>query len=211
MIQSAKSSRPSLLPLLREEAGSRGLLWDIPELSLGRVFSLVRDMPYQRASSREPEATLREWRGTCSGKHYLLKSLFEELGCEAVLIMCTHHFTEENTAGFPDDLRMQVSQGPVPDVHTYIRLKAGAGWMDVDATWPLQAKPLGLVVNERFQSGVDMDLACSPIEHFEVPDSEDPQGFKEQLIEAHCGSQMKRRDRFIESLSRWLVESTARV
>ena len=78
--------------------------------------------------------------------------------------------------------------------------------MNVDATWPRQAQQLGLPVNERFVHGEDMEIACSPIETFEVPDGVEPQAFKEKLIQAHCGSQMERRDRFIEDMSRWLLE-----
>src|SRR5665811_2349532 len=49
-----------LLPLLREEATRRGLLQADVRLDAERVFALVRDMPYARASSREPEVTLTE-------------------------------------------------------------------------------------------------------------------------------------------------------
>jgi len=64
---------------------------------------LVRDMPYQRTSTREPEAIIQEWRGTCSGKHYLLDQIFREEGLESRVIMCTHRFAEEATAALPPD------------------------------------------------------------------------------------------------------------
>ena len=201
-------SETPLISLLRSEAGKRGLLsWDA-KVDAGVVFALVRDMAYQRASSREPEAIIREWRGTCSGKHYLLDGLFREMGYDSRVVMCTHNFTPENTAHFPEILRSELSQGPVPDVHTYVRLHTEAGWMKVDATWPQNVRALGMAVNDRFIPGVDMDVACSPVEVFEVPDGVDPQTFKEDLIEAHCGSDMERRDRFIEDMSRWLVQTT---
>ena len=50
-------------------------------------------MTYQRASDRQPETLIREWRGTCSGKHYLLQALFAELGIPARLIACTTNLT----------------------------------------------------------------------------------------------------------------------
>ena len=123
-----------LLPLLQEQAVKRGLLRQDSTLSPELVFALVRDMPYQRANSREPEATIREWRGTCSGKHYLLKDLFEELGFEARIVMCSHVFTKQNTVHFPARLRAKVSNQPIPDIHTFIQLKSSDGWTDVDAT-----------------------------------------------------------------------------
>ena len=69
------------------------------------AFALVRDMPYQRASTREPEAIIQEWRGICSGKHYLLDQIFREEGLESRVIMCTHRFTEEATPDFPPEER----------------------------------------------------------------------------------------------------------
>ena len=52
-----------------------------------------------------------------------------------------------------------------------------------------------------------MRVACVPIEIFDVPDGMDAQAFKEELIEAHCASHTKRRDRFIEGMSAWLLEN----
>jgi len=78
-----------LLDLLKSEAVKRDLIDPSLELDQATVFSMVRDMPYQRASDRRPETTISEWRGTCSGKHYLLQALFAELGLPSKLIACT--------------------------------------------------------------------------------------------------------------------------
>ena len=204
LITEAFGSTP-LLPLLHEQAVSRSLLSSGSKLTPEDVFALVRDMPYQRASSRGPEAIVSEWRGTCSGKHYLLKSLFEDLDLDARVMMCTHLFTEQNTAHFPESLRALVSQAPIPDVHTFIRIGTSTEQMDVDATWPLYTRRLGMAVNDHFQMGINMRVACDPIETFDVPDGMDAQTFKEELIEKHCASHTERRDRFIEGMSAWLV------
>ena len=148
-----------MLDLFRREAIKRGLLPEGSQLDAGAVFSLVRDMPYERASSRDPATTIREWRGTCSGKHYLLNDLFDDLGFKSRIFMATHQFTEQNTQHFPAHLRGLLSDGPVPDVHTFLKIK-GPGepddWVDIDATWPIQTKCLGMRVNERFQLHADM-------------------------------------------------------
>lgn len=170
---------------------------------------MVRDMPYQRTSTREPEAIIQEWRGTCSGKHYLLDQIFREEGLESRVIMCTHRFTEKTTGDFPRESREVVARGPVPDVRTYIRLNTEAGWMTVDVTRPTKAASLGMTVNSVFESGNDMTLACSPIETYEVPEGRDPPEFKEELIEIFCGSQTDHRDRFINGLSEWLSKYTS--
>ena len=198
----------SLVPLLERESRRRGSLANGEELTAARAFSLVRDMPYRRASSRRPEAIVEEWRGTCSGKHYLLSDIFRELGLETQVIMCAHRFTSENTGHFPEDLRAFVARGPVPDVHTYLRVNTSQGWTVVDGTWPESAGPLGMPVNGEFIPGRDMTIACDPIETLPVPDGRDPQEFKEQVIAEFCGASSQVRDDFIEGLGRWLGEST---
>lgn len=196
-----------LLPLFREEAARRGFLARGAMPTHAQVFQMVRDMPYQRATSREPGVTVREWRGTCSGKHYLLKALLEAMDFNVRLMVCPHVFTTDNSAHFPPNLRAELALGPVPDVHNFIRVKSRDGWMDVDATWPLEARRLGFLVNDEFRIGVNMRLACEPLEILEAPGLADPQSFKEAVIKRHCGAQAQRRDRFIEDLSMWIAES----
>ena len=195
--------------MLEAESRRRGLGQPGQTVDAAAAFALVRDMPYRRASTRAPESVIQEWRGTCSGKHYLLDRIFKEEGMESKLIMCTHRFTEETTADYPPNLQEMVARGPVPDVHTYIRLKTDAGWMTVDATWPAKAAPLGMTVNSDFQPGKDMMLGCDPIETYEVPEGRDPQGFKEELIEKFCGPQSDDRDRFIIGMGEWLSKYTS--
>lgn len=198
----------SLLSLLQEESRRRGFLSDEEPLTVERSFALVRDMPYRRASSRRPKAIIEEWRGTCSGKHYLLAEVFRELGLESRVVMCTHRFTPSNTQHFPYQLRELVAVSSIPDVHTYLQVNTAEGWAIVDATWPSSAEPLGMTVNHSFKPGSDMKLACDPIETLRVPYGRDPQEFKEQLIEKFCGAQGSLRDEFIEGMGRWLAEST---
>ena len=198
----------SLLSLLEQESRRRNLTAGGENLTAASAFALVRDMPYQRASTREPEAIVREWRGTCSGKHYLLAGIYRELGMDPRIVMCTHRFTGDSTSHFPEELRALVAREPVPDVHTYIRLKTDAGWMNVDCTWPSSAEPLGMPVNRTFVEGRDMEIACDPVDSFIVPSGDDPQAFKEQLIAEFCGSSSTIRDEFIEGMSRWLSDAT---
>ena len=198
----------SIAKTLEQTARARGLMDADEKLTAASAFALVRDMPYRRATSRAPEAIIEEWRGTCSGKHYLLAGIFREFGMDARIVMCTHRFTLENTPHFPEALRSLVAKGPVSDVHTYIRLKTDAGWMDVDGTWPAAAEPLGMPVNRTFVEGRDMKIACDPVDAFVVPSGDDPQFFKEELIAEFCGSSSTIRDEFIEGMSRWLSDAT---
>lgn len=202
-----------LVQLLLEQAQKRGLLANDLEGQSGAtpelVFSLVRDISYQRASTRNPVDAIGEWRGTCSGKHYLLRALFEELGFKTRIMMCPHFFTPQNTAHFPVGLRRQTIVGSIPDIHTFLRIEMAEEWIDVDATWPLKAGSLGFAVNLDLQPGVNMEIACQPIDTLEIPEGMEPQAFKERLIAAHCHGRQDQRERFIEDLSGWLSESTS--
>lgn len=172
----------------------------IPEgtkvLSREQAFELVREMPYRRASDRDPLTTIREWRGTCSGKHYLLKAVLAELGLATDLIACTT-YVRADPALLPEYLAEICNEGPVPDVHNFLR----APWI-IDATWPLTAGSYGIPVNPRFEEGRDMSLPCEPIREFLVPDDVDAQAFKDALLAEHFeADELERRSRFFSALA----------
>jgi hypothetical protein len=176
----------SLLALLKNEAIKRSLLNPDANLDAATAFYLVRDMPYIRASSREPETIIREWRGTCSGKHYTLQALFAELGIPARVMACTtvYKFGIPNTH---EAIRQALAEADVSfvDVHNYLVLDLPEGEMIVDATWPLSSKPFGTVVNEQFVLGESQTIACEPRQTWVVPDDGDPQTFKNELLHTH--------------------------
>ena len=197
-----------LIPVLREQAEARGLLEAGARIDAATAFRLVRDMPYHRATDRKPETLLREWRGTCSGKHYLLRDLFEELGLAATVILATHEFTPENSPWLPPNLLTEVRLAPLPDVHAFLRVEHDQvmhEWVTVDATWPAEARRLGLPANPSFEPGRDQHIACDPIEIFHVPEDADPQELKDRILADHVGAQAARREAFIAALSDWLA------
>lgn len=197
-----------LLPLLRTEATRRGLLAEGETLNLAMVYRLVRDMPYARASDRQAETVLREWRGTCSGKHYLLAELLDEIGLVAMVVLATHQFDAESAPWLPPHLLTEVNLAPVPDVHTFLRVEHDPimhEWTTVDATWPAAARRLGLPANPAFEPGRDQVIACDPIEFFHVPDDMEPQELRQRILADHVGSDVARRDVFLQALSDWLA------
>ncbi len=198
----------NLTRFLEQEGRNRGRIAPHEAIIAASAFALVRDMPYQRASTRQPESIIEEWRGTCSGKHYALDQIFREMGMDSRVVMCTRRFTRDNTRHFPDHLRALVARESVPDIHTYIRLESPDGWMTVDATGPVSTQTLGMPVNGTFTQGKDMTIACEVIDALEVSAGRAPQDFKEQLIAEFCGASSRVRDDFIEGMSRWLSAAT---
>jgi len=196
----------SLVEKLAAEAQGRGLLEQSQQVDMAAAFRLVRDMPYQRSSDRQPATLIREWRGTCSGKHYLLKDLFEELGTHSQVIACTsiEPIDEEKTPEEIHDLWVAAG-GRFVDVHNYLVLEFPEGEMVVDATWPVGVEKYGLKVNEEFVLGKDQQIACTPNQTWVVPEDRDPQVFKEQLLREHfTPHELAFRDAFIIALSEWL-------
>jgi hypothetical protein len=145
------------LETLKSTAVERGLLKPEEEIDAEKAFLLVRDMPYIRASSRDPNTIMREWRGTCSGKHYLLQALYAEMGLRSQIMACTT-VAPVDPAQVPEALQplYQAANRRFVDVHNYLVLSLADGQqMNVDATWPLSARASGRVVNEVFIPGQD--------------------------------------------------------
>ena len=201
----------SRLEALRLEAAQRGLLDRVASLDAPTVFALVRDMPYQRASDRQPETLLREWRGTCSGKHYLLQKLFAELGIPSRLIACTTE-THLDPAEAHERLRpiLERGGGRVVDVHNYLILELPSGEMVVDATWPASYKKYGLTVNEDFILGQDQHIASQPLRVWVVPPGKDAQDFKDEILhENFTTEELEVREDFIRTLGELLADERA--
>ena len=200
-----------LLETLKAKAVERRLLQPQEAIDAEKAFLLVRDMPYIRASSRDPETIIREWRGTCSGKHYLLKSLFAELGYASRLIACTTvvHIDPKEARGKLRKL-LEQSEGRFVDVHNYLILELPAKEMIVDATWPLATKGMGTVVNERFVLGQDQQIACEPIKTWVVPEDRNSQEFKDEILkDSFTPQELAHREDFIKTLgimtnSKWI-------
>jgi len=193
-----------LLELLKSKAIEKGLLKVEDEIDLEKAFLLVRDMPYIRASSRDPKIIIAEWRGTCSGKHYLLKGLFAELGYSSRLMACTTvtYIDPKKVLGELRKLLRQ-SNGRFVDVHNYLILELPEGEMIVDATWPASARGMGTVINEHFVLGENQKIAVEPLKSWIVPDDRDSQDFKNEILEdSFTSEELAHRDEFVKALSK---------
>lgn len=196
-----------LIETLKSKAIEKELINPEDEINAERAFLLVRDMPYGRASSRDPEITIREWRGTCSGKHYLLKGIFAELGISSRLIACTtvSHLDPVKYQGKIRKL-LEQSNGRFVDVHNYLILELPNGEMIVDATWPISVKGTGAVVNEHFILGENQKIASEPIKSWDVPDDRDAQEFKDEILKDNFSpEELEHREEFIKTISKMSI------
>jgi hypothetical protein len=193
-----------LLERLKSEAVKRGLLEPEVVLDPANVFAQVRDMPYHRASNRRPETILAEWRGTCSGKHYLLKALYAEMGLRSQIMACTT-VVPVDPAQVPEALQplYEASNRRFVDVHNYLILYLPDGrQMTIDATWPLATRAVGRVVNETFTPGQDQQLAAEPLQTWPIPEGQEPQDFKDHLLrENFTPAELEFRELVIQAVS----------
>lgn len=193
-----------LLEILKSKAIEKGLLKPEDEIDIEKAFLLVRDMPYTRASSNDHETIIGEWRGTCSGKHYLLKGLFAELGYSSRLIACTTltHIDPKKVWGKLRKVLKQ-SDGRIVDVHNYLILELPDREMIVDATWPISTRGMGTVINERFVLGENQKIAAVPLKSWVIPDDRDPQEFKNEILkDSFTPEELEHRDEIIKTLSK---------
>jgi len=193
-----------LSEILKAKAISKELLNPEDDIDAEKAFALIRDMPYTRASSRDPEIIIEEWRGTCSGKHYLLKGLFTELGYSSRLIACTtvSHFDPKKFWGKTRKL-LEQSNGQFVDVHNYLILELPEGEMIVDATWPISSSGMGTVINEHFVLGENQKIASDPIESWDVPEDRDAQEFKSEILKkSFSPEELAHREEFVHTISK---------
>ncbi len=192
----------ALLSDFRAAAIARTRFPDDERLTTPALFALVREMPFGRLPDEHPDTVIREWRASAIGKHVLLQALAEEFGLHTMLICALHEFGPQTTPWLPPALLADLeADGPVPDLHMFLRLKIDDDWITIDATWPLAAAPLGFPVNERFEAGREMRIACDPDEIQHVPPEADPIEFAGRLIASHVGGQAARRVRFLDALA----------
>lgn len=124
------------------------------------AFRTVRDMPY-----RIPLA-LGEKDVCCSGKHKLLKDLFEKQGLEVRYRVCTFLWSSI-------DLPEKVSNVHHDDnsTHVWLEVLINDEWIIVDATWDYDLKNI-FHVNE-WDGKSNTEPAVKPIEVFSSQKSAD--------------------------------------
>lgn len=172
------------------------------EQKLVAIFENVRDIPYGTigSGSRNPLEVYRNNRGTCSGKHFLLRDLLLSLDVKVKDVVCIHYYSQmPRSIDYPPKLAQLLGDNRgVPDYHNYIKVYNG-GWLTLDATFDYPLKDY-FVVNE-WDGKTDTKLSVKPVEVWEV---EDPEGFKINMLNKLPVEIQQGRKRFLQKLSRWL-------
>ncbi len=166
-----------------------------------RLFEKVRDIPYGDIGSRDAGDIFKQNKGTCSGKHELLKELYKEIGVEVKDFLIMHRF-KDMPANFPDEIMEILNRSDIIDPHNFIKILVGGKWVTVDVTWDKALKKLGFIVNENWDGKSDMKIAVAP--GGEIFESVDPMSLKKELITKLPNQAQKDRKLFLQKLTAWL-------
>jgi hypothetical protein len=173
-----------------------------------KVFENVRDIPYCYPASREPAEVLKQRRGSCSGKHYLLGALFRMLGLRVRHMICTHRFNESPLV-FPAPMQEMLRKNEIVDLHDYLQIAVEDTWVDIDATWERGLREFGFPGNDEWDGKGAMVLSVVADDFAEA--ERDPERLKEELLSRLTPRQRALRKQFLEALSQWVQELTAEI
>jgi Transglutaminase-like superfamily len=173
-----------------------------------KLFENVRDIPYCYPASRDPAEVLKQRRGSCSGKHYLLGELFRMLGLRVRHMICTHRFNESPLV-FPPPMQEMLRKNEIVGLHDYLQIAVEDTWIDIDATWERGLREFGFPGNDEWDGKGAMLLSVVADDFAEA--EHDPERLKEELLSKLTPRQRALRKQFLESLSQWVQELTAEI
>lgn len=189
--------------------------WNIDGLPLDqqivKLFEKVRDIPFGRMGSREPRVVYEKNKGTCSGKNFLLKELYEGIGVKTKDMVCLQRWKDltwfpddtYDVVNLPDELYEILITNEIVDFHNYLKILVDEKWVTVDVTIDLPLKKLGFYTTEDWDGKSDMPL-CFVGTH-KVWDCSD-QGLEKklELTKALPVEAEEERIRFLKGLTKWL-------
>ena len=165
------------------------------------LFNKVRDIPYGNIDSRNPKDVYLQQKGTCSGKHELLKGLYKSLGIPVKNYIILHSFNSLPVK-YPKNIKDFLSKNMIIDPHNFLKIKIEEQWIIVDVTWDLPLKNLGFSVNENWNGKIDCNI--SVVQGREIMKTENSILKKQELLSKFSVLEQKNRKQFLQLLTGWL-------
>lgn len=155
--------------------------------TLAELIEAIRAIPHGRPRERSGEAVVRDWRGTCSTKHDLLRRLRPDLQLHFIhrMFLLTPEAARKHLGA---DVAEVVPEEGFLDVHTYATGMVGGRRTVIDVTFP----------GEPWDGQSDMQIPWGDGQDFEIGD-ESPFESKDKLVEEHGDPEVRRR--LIEAIS----------
>lgn len=166
------------------------------------LFKRVRDIAYGDIGSRDPLQVYKQNKGTCSGKHELLKGLYLTLGIPVQDFIVMHNFNELPII-FPEHIQKILVENTIIDPHNFIKIKRNNKWITIDATWDLGLKKVDFPVNKEWNGFENLDV--SVMKGGKIYETNKPMILKKKLIEELPKDVQKARKLFLKEFTKWLA------
>lgn len=165
------------------------------------LFYKVRDIPYGNINSRNAVDVFLHNKGTCSGKHQLLKQLYTRLGIPVKECLVMHKF---NTLPvyFPKHIHKILHKINIVDPHNFLKIQVDNKWITVDATWDLYLEKFGFPVNKEWDGFTNMLVLVNA--ESDVFETENSIELKKELLSKIPDIIQTERKHFLSELTHWL-------
>lgn len=167
------------------------------------LFNKARDISYGSIGSRNPKDVYLQQKGTCSGKHELLKGLYKSLGIPVKNYIILHSFNNLPVK-YPKKINEFLAKNKIVDPHNFLKIKIEDNWIVVDVTWDLPLKNLGFPVNENWNGKVDCNISVA--QGGKIMETDNPILKKQELLSKFSILEKKNRKQFLGLLTNWLEE-----
>lgn len=167
---------------------------------LSTLFEKIRDIPYGSINSRDPLDVFIANKGTCSGKHELLKALYHEIGYETKDYIAIHAFNDL-PVDFPINIKSYFDVGELLDPHNFFKVKVKDKWVIVDATWEKGLSEYGFTINQNWKGDRDCEIC---VVSREIIETSNPLEFKSTFLNKLPLEIQNARKDFLSDLTVWL-------
>lgn len=170
------------------------------------VYHAVRNLTYASDGNRTPEVVIATGKGSCTGKHLLLRDLLRHVGESADVEFIEGDFAAAMPVvpSMSEELKDWVTSGGISDFHCYVVWQDGEREVKLDATWPDRMAPLGYPVNAKWDGFGD---TCVAINAGTIRGrAEDVLERKAALLSTLTEKQTNDRLRFLKLLTEWMPQ-----
>jgi hypothetical protein len=170
------------------------------------IYHAVRNLTYASDGNRQPEIVIATSKGSCTGKHLLLRDLLRHAGETAEVEFIEGDFAAAMpiVPSMSEGLKRWVSSGGITDFHCYVVWRGGEGDSKLGATWPDRMASLGFPVNAKWDGAGDTRVAINA--GVVKGRAEDVLARKAALLATLTEKQINDRLHFLKLLTDWMPQ-----
>jgi len=158
--------------------------------------ALVREIPYKRIGSLDPQDMIKAGKGSCTPKHIFLATYLKKLDIP-VKFLVIPFFYKKLGVRYPKNKIDIVNKMPI-SYHTALKARLNGKWTIIDVTWNSNLKKKGFIVNDIWNGKSDMRLGVVPEEIIEK--DIDPTKFKKRETKEYTEDELLARKNFYKLL-----------